>query len=124
MFVSQAAPNVSELGVLYFSVFFGSLDISYEPAPDNRVLVSFCAASSAGRLPGFGPIDERGYRRYSRPEGKSGGHGVGWSEIPPYSFDLPASFEEVAVSIADLGMTHPHGEGLRCESSNKPSVFA
>eukprot|EP00667_Euglena_gracilis_P012576 EG_transcript_12922 len=60
---------------------------------------------TAGRLPGFGPIDERGYRRYSRPEGKSGGHGVGWSEIPPYSFDLPASFEEVAVSIADLGGT-------------------
>ena len=39
-----------------------------------------------------------------RPQGKSGGHGVGWSEIPQYSFDVHETFEEVAVSIADLGM--------------------
>ncbi len=33
-----------------------------------------------------GPPDEEGYVMYQRPEGKSGGHGVGWSEIPRYKF--------------------------------------
>lgn len=42
---------------------------------------------------------------YTRPEGKSGGHGVGWSEIQRYSFKVPESWEEVPVSIADLGGT-------------------
>lgn len=59
-----------------------------------------------GRIPGFdGAIDERGFHKYLRPAGKSGGHGVGWSEIPQYSFELPTEFEEVSVSIADLGGT-------------------
>lgn len=40
-----------------------------------------------------------------RPEGKSGGHGVGWSEVPRYSFKVPAGWEETPVSIADLGGT-------------------
>lgn len=26
--------------------------------------------------------DEDGYYSYTRPEGKSGGHGIGWSEVP------------------------------------------
>jgi len=61
---------------------------------------------TAGRVPGFSDeIDERGFRKYMRPQGKSGGHGVGWSEIPQYSFDVHETFEEVAVSIADLGGT-------------------
>ncbi|GIL48056.1 hypothetical protein Vafri_4764 [Volvox africanus] len=42
---------------------------------------------------------------YVRPEGKSGGHGVGWSEIPPYKFRVPKGWEEIPVSIADLGGT-------------------
>lgn len=49
--------------------------------------------------------DEDGYYTYLRPEGKSGGHGVGWSEIPRYSFKVPDGWEEVPVSIADLGGT-------------------
>jgi hypothetical protein len=32
--------------------------------------------------------DEAGFYTYSRPEGKSGGHGVGWSEIPSYKFKV------------------------------------
>jgi hypothetical protein len=30
---------------------------------------------------------------------------VGWSEIPQYSFRVPETWEEVPVSIADLGGT-------------------
>lgn len=32
--------------------------------------------------------DEAGFHTYRRPEGKSGGHGVGWSEIPVYTFKV------------------------------------
>ena len=37
--------------------------------------------------------------------GATGGHGVGWSEIPRYAFDLPEGWSETPVSIADLGGT-------------------
>lgn len=61
---------------------------------------------TAGRIPGLASTpDENGFYQYQRPEGKSGGHGVGWSEIPRYSFKVPAGWEEVPVSIADLGGT-------------------
>ncbi|XP_078434954.1 thylakoid lumenal protein (Mog1/PsbP/DUF1795-like photosystem II reaction center PsbP family protein) isoform X2 [Wolffia australiana] len=46
-----------------------------------------------------------GWRTYQRPDEKSGGHGVGWSPIIPYAFDVPEGWEEVPVSIADLGGT-------------------
>lgn len=59
----------------------------------------------AGRVPGLSPPDENGLRTYRRPEAKSGGHGVGWSPIIPYSFKVPDEWEEVPVSIADLGGT-------------------
>lgn len=49
--------------------------------------------------------DADGFYTYMRPEGKSGGHGVGWSEVPRYSFKVPAGWEETPVSIADLGGT-------------------
>lgn len=58
-----------------------------------------------GRIPGVKPSDVPGYQQYRRPEGKQGGHGVGWSEIPPYSFLVPDDWEEIPVSIADLGGT-------------------
>lgn len=58
----------------------------------------------AGRLPGLSKTaDEEGFFTYTRPEGKSGGHGVGWSEIPPYSFRVAPGWDEVPTSIADLG---------------------
>jgi hypothetical protein len=60
---------------------------------------------TAGRVPGLAPADADGVRRYTRPEGKSGGHGVGWSEITPYTFDTYEGWEEVPVSIADPGGT-------------------
>jgi hypothetical protein len=62
---------------------------------------------TAGRIPGLGPSEVEGFDRYTRPEGKQGGHGIGWSEIPPYTFLLPqdGGWEEVPVSIADLGGT-------------------
>jgi len=56
-----------------------------------------------GRIPGLSNLDDDGFRRYTRPEGKQGGHGVGWSEIPRYTFRVPDGYDETAVSIADLG---------------------
>lgn len=61
---------------------------------------------TAGRIPGLSAKpDANGKFEYRRPEGKSGGHGVGWSEIPRYGFKVPAGWEETPVSIADLGGT-------------------
>jgi hypothetical protein len=61
---------------------------------------------TAGRIPGLSSVaDEKGFYQYMRPEGKSGGHGVGWSEIPRYGFKVPKGWEEIPVSIADLGGT-------------------
>ena len=61
---------------------------------------------TAGRIPGVSETpDADGFYTYTRPEGKSGGHGVGWSEVPRYSFKIPPGFEEKPVSIADLGGT-------------------
>ncbi|KAM7511176.1 hypothetical protein LguiB_010051 [Lonicera macranthoides] len=59
----------------------------------------------AGRIPGLSEPDEQGWRTYRRPDEKSGGHGVGWSPIIPYLFSVPEGWEEVPVSIADLGGT-------------------
>jgi len=59
----------------------------------------------AGRIPGLSEPDENGWRTYRRPDEKSGGHGVGWSPIIPYSFKVPDGWDEVPVSIADLGGT-------------------
>uniref|UniRef100_A0A0F7GYS2 Photosystem II reaction center PsbP family protein n=1 Tax=Francoa sonchifolia TaxID=23250 RepID=A0A0F7GYS2_9ROSI len=59
----------------------------------------------AGRVPGLSEPDEQGWRTYRRPDEKSGGHGVGWSPIIPYAFSVPQDWEEVPVSIADLGGT-------------------
>lgn len=49
--------------------------------------------------------DADGFYTYTRPEGKQGGHGVGWSELPRYAFKVPPGWSEKAVSIADLGGT-------------------
>ena len=70
------------------------------PQPASAVM-----GMTAGRVPGLAPVDGNGIRRYTRPEGKSGGHGVGWTEITPYSFDVYEGWEEVPVSIADPGGT-------------------
>ncbi|GLU07069.1 hypothetical protein SLE2022_240450 [Rubroshorea leprosula] len=59
----------------------------------------------AGRIPGLSEADEQGWMTYRRPDDKSGGHGVGWSPIIPYLFSVPQDWEEVPVSIADLGGT-------------------
>jgi hypothetical protein len=59
----------------------------------------------AGRIPGLSAPDVNGLRTYRRPDAKSGGHGVGWSPITPYTFKVPQDWEEVPVSIADLGGT-------------------
>lgn len=59
----------------------------------------------AGRIPGLSGPDQNGWRTYRRPDEKSGGHGVGWSPIIPYSFKVPDGWEETPVSIADLGGT-------------------
>lgn len=61
--------------------------------------------SIAGRIPGITGPDNNGFYTYQRPEGKSGGHGVGWSVIPQYMFKVPPGWTETPVSIADLGGT-------------------
>ncbi len=53
--------------------------------------------------------DAEGFYTYTRPEGKQGGHGVGWSELPRYAFKIPSGWSETAVSIADLGGTEVQG---------------
>ena len=40
-------------------------------------------------------IVQTGWRTYRRPDEKSGGHGVGWSPIIPYSFKVPDGWDEV-----------------------------
>lgn len=74
----------------------------------------------AGRIPGLSEPDEQGWRTYRRPDEKSGGHGVGWSPIIPYSFSVPQQWEEVPVSIADLGGTEID---LRFASPNQGRLF-
>lgn len=62
-------------------------------------------------------LDKRevdGFMTYTRPEGKSGGHGVGWSEIPKYTFKVPQGWQETPVSIADLGGTEVDHPALIC----------
>ncbi|XP_047322345.1 psbP domain-containing protein 4, chloroplastic isoform X2 [Impatiens glandulifera] len=61
--------------------------------------------SPAGFLASLNLINKTGWRTYRRPDEKSGGHGVGWSPIIPYYFQVPENWEEVPVSIADLGGT-------------------
>uniref|UniRef100_A0A0F7GXJ4 Photosystem II reaction center PsbP family protein n=1 Tax=Pelargonium fulgidum TaxID=73198 RepID=A0A0F7GXJ4_9ROSI len=74
----------------------------------------------AGRVPGLSEPDEQGWRTYHRPDEKSGGHGVGWSPIIPYSFSVPPQWEEVPVSIADLGGTEID---LRFANSKQGRLF-
>uniref|UniRef100_A0A0F7GZ57 Photosystem II reaction center PsbP family protein n=1 Tax=Monsonia marlothii TaxID=163685 RepID=A0A0F7GZ57_9ROSI len=74
----------------------------------------------AGRIPGLSEPDEQGWRTYRRPDEKSGGHGVGWSPIIPYSFSVPQDWEEVPVSIADLGGTEID---LRFANSKQGRLF-
>ncbi|TKY74166.1 PsbP domain-containing protein 4 [Spatholobus suberectus] len=74
----------------------------------------------AGRIPGLSEPDEQGWRTYRRPDEKSGGHGVGWSPIIPYTFRVPQEWEEVPVSIADLGGTEID---LRFANSKEGRLF-
>lgn len=65
-------------------------------------------------------MNRTGWRTYRRPDEKSGGHGVGWSPIIPYAFSVPQDWEEVPVSIADLGGTEID---LRFKSSKEGRLF-
>ncbi len=71
---------------------------------------------------GLSAPDADGYQTYVRPEGKSGGHGVGWSEIPRYSFKVPKGWEETPVSIADLGGTEVCGPPCCCTPTDHDSM--
>lgn len=80
------------------------------PGLSTEVLVLLCSSMDSENhknhhLPNCPQADDNGFYTYVRPEGKSGGHGVGWSEVPRYSFKVPAGWEETPVSIADLGGT-------------------
>eukprot|EP00884_Botryococcus_braunii_P009125 jgi/Botrbrau1/18213/Bobra.53_1s0072.2 len=97
--VSQYGGNSRRDALLLPLFLAGSAGLAERPARAVQGL-------TAGRIPGLSPLpDAEGYYTYVRPEGKSGGHGVGWSEIPRYTFKVPSGWEEVPVSIADLGGT-------------------
>lgn len=87
------------------------------PAPGMAVVKQ---GFLAGRVPGLSEPDEQGWRTYRRPDDKSGGHGVGWSPIIPYLFRVPEDWDEVPVSIADLGGTEID---LRFASPRQGRVF-
>lgn len=44
-------------------------------------------------------IAQAGWRTYRRPDDKSGGHGVGWSPMIPYTFSVPVKWEEVGIHL-------------------------
>ncbi|GJP35105.1 hypothetical protein CLOM_g19623 [Closterium sp. NIES-68] len=79
-----------------------ALVASLAASPANAIIPT---TAVAGRVPGLSEPDENGLRTYKRPASKSGGHGVGWSELIPYTFNVPDTWEETPVSIADLGGT-------------------
>jgi hypothetical protein len=49
-----------------------------------------------GRMFTGSRISGAGLRTYRRPDAKSGGHGVGWSPMTPYTFKVPQDWEEVS----------------------------
>ncbi|KAI7740143.1 hypothetical protein M8C21_018271 [Ambrosia artemisiifolia] len=55
----------------------------------------------AGRIPGLSEPNEQGWRTYRRPDEKSGGHGVGWSPIIPYIFQVPDGWEEIDLRFSN-----------------------
>jgi hypothetical protein len=79
---------------------------------------------TAGRIPGFSRLDDDGFRNYTRPEGKSGGHGVGWSEITPYTFKARGCWEETPVSIADPAGTEIDAKFFCSESGELKIILA
>lgn len=98
---SQSATSSSRRELLFSATIATSMTALGIVQPATAV-----QGITAGRLPGVSKeADSQGYFTYQRPEGKSGGHGVGWTEIPRYSFKVPPGWEETPVSIADLGGT-------------------
>eukprot|EP00271_Cylindrocystis_brebissonii_P012911 TRINITY_DN32419_c0_g1_i1.p1 TRINITY_DN32419_c0_g1~~TRINITY_DN32419_c0_g1_i1.p1 ORF type:complete len:292 (+),score=45.41 TRINITY_DN32419_c0_g1_i1:200-1075(+) len=106
---NERAEGTSRRSILSFVPLYGAAIgvASYESlflsAGDSLAIQT--SGGVAGRIPGLSEPDEEGLRTYKRPEGKSGGHGIGWSELIPYSFKVPDEWQEVPVSIADLGGT-------------------
>ncbi len=100
------------------SAVLASLALSLWPLPLPRA--EAVQGLTAGRIPGLTGPDKDGYSRYTRPEGKSGGHGVGWSEIPRYTFQVGPGWDEKPVSIADLGGTEID---LRFENAEQGSLL-
>ncbi|CAI5961858.1 unnamed protein product [Closterium sp. NIES-65] len=94
-----------------------ALAASLAADPANAIIPT---TAVAGRVPGLSEPDENGWRTYKRPASKSGGHGVGWSELIPYSFTVPDTWEETPVSIADLGGTEID---LRFASKQQGKLF-
>ncbi|KAG0587247.1 hypothetical protein KC19_2G151300 [Ceratodon purpureus] len=109
----RAGVVVSRRGLVVSAAALAALALSTESASavqQNQL---------AGRIPGLSEPDANGLRTYRRPDGKSGGHGVGWSPMAPYSFKVPQDWEEVPVSIADLGGTEID---LRFQSSQEGNI--
>ncbi|KAJ3693466.1 hypothetical protein LUZ60_008946 [Juncus effusus] len=98
--IEENEENIRRRNVLISGVFTAS-SLVFHPTEGLSVTPGLLA----GRVPGLSEPDEKGWRTYQRPDEKSGGHGVGWSPIIPYLFKVPAGWQEVPVSIADLGGT-------------------
>ncbi|CAG7904824.1 hypothetical protein IGI04_028985 [Brassica rapa subsp. trilocularis] len=99
------SPNVLSRRSLLATVSGLSLVSSTSLAFPGEGLAVVKQGLLAGRVPGLSEPDDEGWRTYRRPDEKSGGHGVGWSPIIPYAFSVPQDWNEVPVSIADLGGT-------------------
>ncbi|MCL7031343.1 hypothetical protein MKW94_030480 [Papaver nudicaule] len=111
-FLKRREALVSGVSLVSSTVLMGSF-----PSPGLAVIKQ---GLLAGRVPGLSDPDEQGWRTYKRPDAKSGGHGVGWSPIIPYTFSVPEGWEEVPVSIADLGGTEID---LRFANSQEGRLF-
>jgi hypothetical protein len=74
---------------------------------------------TAGRIPGVSPDPELpGVQIYKRPAGKSGGHGVGWSEIPQVPFGLPQPYNPHHKYATSIVRVLQHTEPTRHRSLN------
>ncbi|XP_061348124.1 psbP domain-containing protein 4, chloroplastic [Gastrolobium bilobum] len=115
--ISRESENCSTLLVNRRTVLASGVSLLGFPGESLAVVKQ---GPLAGRIPGLSEPDEQGWRTYRRPDEKSGGHGVGWSPIIPYAFSVPPEWEEVPVSIADLGGTEID---LRFASSKEGRLF-
>lgn len=76
-------PSRSTQQALHRAAYAHQPSTAYAANPPLRLKLIIISRTGRTKEP-----DAEGFYTYTRPEGKSGGHGVGWSEIPQYSFKV------------------------------------